>query len=134
MTQQETNKALALEAFDAAFNKKDPQAFERYWSPGYIQHSALVEPGREGLQKIIANRPPESRYENSLIMAEGDLVMLYGRFTGIGRPQNRIVCDIVRIENGYLAEHWDVIQDEVAKEQSKSGLPMFGSNLSEAGK
>ena len=131
MTQQEKNKELVLAAFEAAFNKRDPEAFERFWSPNYIQHSAHIEPGREGLRRIIESCPPELHYENSLIMAEGDLVMLHGRFSGIGIPQNWVVCDIARIENGLLAEHWDVIQDEVTKEQSRSGLPMFGDKFPE---
>jgi predicted SnoaL-like aldol condensation-catalyzing enzyme len=65
------------------------------------------------------------RYENALVVANGDYVMLHGRFTNIGQPANWIAADIVRIENGLLAEHWDVIQDEVTREDSQSGLPMF---------
>jgi len=57
------------------------------------------------------------RYENSLIMAEGDMLMLHGRFSGLGLPAKWIVVDIVRIENGLLAEHWDVIEDEVTREK-----------------
>jgi predicted SnoaL-like aldol condensation-catalyzing enzyme len=69
------------------------------------------------------------KYENSLIMAEDDMLMLHGRFSGLGLPANWIVVDIVRIENGLLAEHWDVIEDEVAREKSASGLPMFGATF-----
>ena len=73
--------------------------------------------------------PPESKYENSLIMAEGDMLMLHGRFSGLGLPANWIAVDIVRIENGLLAEHWDVIEDEVTREKSASGRPMFGATF-----
>jgi predicted SnoaL-like aldol condensation-catalyzing enzyme len=66
------------------------------------------------------------KYENSMIMAEGDMLMLHGRFSGLGLPANWIVVDIVRMENGLLAEHWDVIEDEVTREKSASGQPMFG--------
>jgi predicted SnoaL-like aldol condensation-catalyzing enzyme len=52
--------------------------------------------------------------------------MLHGRFRNVGRPANWVVADIVRIEDGLLAEHWDVIQDEATAEESQSGLPMFG--------
>jgi len=62
-----------------------------------------------------------------LIVAEGDMLMLHGRFSGLGLSANWIVVDIVRIENGLLAEHWDVIEDEVTREKSVNGLPMFGS-------
>jgi predicted SnoaL-like aldol condensation-catalyzing enzyme len=126
MTQTaEQLRALVLDAFDTLFNKRDYAAAERFWSPNYIQHSAHIEPGREGLFALVKASPPDMRYENALIVANGDYVMLHGRFTNIGQPANWIAADIVRIEDGLLAEHWDVIQDEATREDSKSGLPMF---------
>ena len=126
MTQTaEQLKALVLDAFDTLFNKRDYAAAERFWSPTYIQHSAHIEPGREGLFELVKASPPDMRYENALIVADGDYVMLHGRFTNIGQPANWIAADIVRIEDGLLAEHWDVIQDEATREESRSGLPMF---------
>ena len=118
-------KALVLDAFDTLFNKRDYAAAERFWSPTYIQHSAHIEPGREGLFELVKASPPDMRYENALTVADGDYVMLHGRFTNIGQPANWIAADIVRIEDGLLAEHWDVIQDEATREESRSGLPMF---------
>ena len=125
-TIQEKNKALVLDAFDTLFNKRDYQAAERFWSPNYIQHSAHIEPGRDGLFNLIRSTPDTLRYEHQLIVAEGDYVIVHGRFSGTGRPVAWIAADIVRIENDRLAEHWDVLQDEVTKAGSKSGLPMFG--------
>jgi predicted SnoaL-like aldol condensation-catalyzing enzyme len=119
------NKALVLEAFDTLFNKRDYAAAKRFWSPDYIQHSAHIEPGREGLFGLVKAAPSDMRYENALITANGDYVMLHGRFWNVGQPANWIVADIVRIEDGLLAEHWDVIQDEATRQESKSGLPMF---------
>jgi predicted SnoaL-like aldol condensation-catalyzing enzyme len=126
---QETNKALVLHAFDTLFNKRDYAAAEKFWSPNYIQHSAHIEPGREGLFNLIKSLPPTLKYESGTITAEGDFVIVHGRFSNFGLPMNWIAADIVRIENGLLAEHWDVIQDEATKEQSKSGNPMFGSDF-----
>jgi predicted SnoaL-like aldol condensation-catalyzing enzyme len=128
-TSQEKNKALVLEAFETLFNKRDYVAAERFWSPNYIQHSAHIAPGREGLFELVKAAPKELHYENALIVADGDYVMLHGRFSGIGQPVNWIVADILRLENGLLVEHWDVIQDEASREQSKSGLPMFGDKF-----
>ena len=124
-TQEERNKALVLEAFDTLFNRRDYAAAERYWSPNYIQHSAHIEPGRAGLFNLIKSIPPTLKYESGTIMAENDLVIVRGRFSGIGLPVKWITADIVRIKDGILVEHWDVIQDEATREQSKSGLPMF---------
>ena len=129
MTVQEKNKALALEAFETLFNKRDYTGAERYWSPDYIQHSAHIQPGREGLFDLIRNSPPTLKYELRLIAAEGDFVMMHGRFSGLGQPVNWIVVDILRIVDGILVEHWDVIQDEATQAQSKSGQPMFGDTF-----
>jgi predicted SnoaL-like aldol condensation-catalyzing enzyme len=109
------------------FNRKDFAAAEKFWSPNYIQHSAHIPPGRAGLFGLVKSAPPEMKYENSLIVADSDMSMLHGRFSGLGLPANWILVDIVRIENGLLAEHWDVIEDEVTREKSASGLPMFGT-------
>ena len=128
-TKEARNKALVLEAFDTLFNKRDYATAERYWSPKYIQHSAHIEPGREGLFDLVKSIPATLKYESSLIVAEGDFVILHGRFSGMGLPVNWIAADIVRMEDGILVEHWDVIQDEATKEQSKSKLPMFGSSF-----
>jgi predicted SnoaL-like aldol condensation-catalyzing enzyme len=122
------NKAFVLEAFDALFNRRDYAAAERFWSPDYIQHSAHIEPGRDGLFNLVKRLPPTLRYEPGTIVADSEFVIVHGRFSGF-QAVNWIVADVLRIKNGLLAEHWDVIQDEATKEQSKSGLPMFGSEF-----
>ena len=126
-TTSEENKTLVLQAFDTLFNKRDYVAAERYWSPNYIQHSAHIEPGREGLFSLIKSIPPTLKYEPGLIVAEGDFVIVHGRFSGHGQPKNWIAADIVRIVDGVLVEHWDVIEDEASRTESKSGRPMFGA-------
>jgi len=128
-TKQEKNKALVLEAFDTLFNKRDYVAAERYWSSHYIQHSAHIAPGREGLFNLIKSLPPTLKYEPGTIVSEGEFVIVHGRFSDFGAPVNWIAADIVRIQDGILVEHWDVIQDEATEEQSKSGAPTFGKTF-----
>ena len=123
------NKALVLEAFDTLFNKRDYASAERFWSPDYIQHSAHIAPGRDGLFNLVKGLPATLRYESGTIVAEDDFVIVHGRFSGFGAPVNWIAADIVRIQNGILVEHWDVIQDEATEEQSKSKRPMFGTTF-----
>jgi predicted SnoaL-like aldol condensation-catalyzing enzyme len=125
-TSPEQNKALVPEAFDALFSRRDCAAAERYWSDRYIQHSAHIESGRDGLFNLVGASPDALRHENQRILAEGDYAIAHGRFPGSGREAAWIAADIVRFEDGKLAEHWDVLQDEATKAQSKSGLPMFG--------
>ena len=126
MKNEEKNKALVLLAFDRLFNKRDYAAAERLWSPNYIQHSAHIPPGRDGLFNLVKGSPAALKYEHGFIASEGDIVLVHGRYSNTGLPANWIIVDIVRIENDLLAEHWDVIQDEATKQQSKSGAPMFG--------
>lgn len=125
----ERTKTMLLEAFDALFNRRDFVKAAEYWSESYIQHSAHIPPGRDGLFNLVRTLPNTSRYENDHIMVEGDWAMMHGRFSGNGAPRAWIACDILRIENGRLAEHWDVLQDEATQTESKSGLPMFGTSF-----
>jgi predicted SnoaL-like aldol condensation-catalyzing enzyme len=118
-----------LNAFDTLFNKRDYASAERFWSPRYIQHSAHISPGRDGLFGLVKGLPETLRYENHVAAACGDFVILHGRFSGHGLPAAWVVADIVRMEDRVLAEHWDVIQDDATQAQSRSGLPMFGDKF-----
>jgi predicted SnoaL-like aldol condensation-catalyzing enzyme len=120
---------LVLEVFDTLFNKRDYKVAERYWSANYLQHSAHIKPGRDGLFDLIRSSPETLRYEPGTIVAEGDYVIVQGRFTDTGRPKNWIAA-IVRVTDGLVAEHWDVLQDEATEAESQSGLPMFGTKFS----
>ena len=129
MSSQVEQVQIVLDAFDTLFNKRDYASAEHFWSPRYIQHSAHIAPGREGLFDLVKGLPATLRYENQFAAASGDVVILHGRFSGHGLPAAWVVADIVRMEGGVLAEHWDVIQDEATREQSRSGLPMFGDSF-----
>ena len=128
-TSPEQNKALVLKAFDTLFNRRDYEAAAGFWSDRYIQHSAHIAPGRDGLFDLVRSSPATLHYEHGLILAEGDFVIVHGRFSGNGRPAAWVAADVVRIEDGLLAEHWDVLQDEATETESKSGLPMFGDRF-----
>lgn len=83
---EEKNKALVLRAFDTLFNKRDYAKAEQFWSPQYIQHSAHIAPGREGLFDLIKSLPSTLKYEAGTIVAEGNVVIVHGRFSGFGPP------------------------------------------------
>jgi predicted SnoaL-like aldol condensation-catalyzing enzyme len=125
---KDKNKALVLEAFEVLFNRRDYAAAERFWSPGYIQHSAHIEPGRDGLFNLVKRLPPTLKHEPGTLVADGEFVIVHGRFSGF-QAVSWIAADILRIKEGLFVEHWDVIQDEATQETSKSGLPMFGDEF-----
>ena len=122
-------KRLSLKLSTRFSNKRDYVAAERFWSPNYVQHSAHIAPGRDGLFNLIKSIPPTLKYEPGVIVANEDFVIVHGRYSGFGQPVNWIVADILRIKDGILVEHWDVIQDEATEEQSKSGAAMFGKTF-----
>ena len=123
------NKEPVFTVFDTLFNKRDYATAEKFWSPSYIQHSAHIPPGRDGLFNLIKSIPPTLRYEPGEIVTENDLLIVHGRYSGIGQPANWIVAEIVRVKGGVLAKHWDVIQDEATRETSKSSHPRFGDRF-----
>jgi hypothetical protein len=84
-TTEESNKALVLEAFDTLFNKRDYKAAERYWSSNYIQHSAHIAPGRDGLFNL--SMPSTLKYESGRMVAENDYVIVHGRFSELEGPE-----------------------------------------------
>ena len=120
---------FVLRAFDTLFNRREYDTAATFWSPDYIQHSAHIPPGRDGLFNLVRAAPPEMRYENHVAAANGDYVLLHGRFVNNGRSRAWVAGDVIRVENGVIAEHWDTLQDEVTREESKSGQPMFGDRF-----
>lgn len=118
------NRALVLDAMTSLFQRHDASAVERLYAPNYIQHNPGIPQGREALQALVASMPAEVHYEPGLTVAEDDLVAIHGRIRGWAeKPQ--VVVDVFRIENGLLAEHWDVLQDEVPPDAALGGIAMF---------
>ncbi|KAJ3101947.1 hypothetical protein HDU97_000923 [Phlyctochytrium planicorne] len=120
----ETNKAMILEATSQLFIHRNISVLNQYWKPDYKQHNPAVPDGRDALAAIVPNLPAEFKYEIGLASAEGDLVWVHGRYTGWA-PKPLVAVDIYRVEYGQIAEHWDVMQEEVPANQTKSGRPMF---------
>ncbi len=119
-----TNKDLVKAAMTALFVDRDLTALERYWDPAYIQHNPRMPNGVDFFKAMIPSLGPNFRYEQGLVVAEGDIVIAHGRYVGWG-DKTMIGVDIFRIANGKLAEHWDVIQEEVPASASVSGNAMF---------
>lgn len=120
----EANKALVLAGIKGVFIDRDPSAVDRLFSADYRQHNPQIPNGPAAIKAVLGNLSRDFKYEPGLVMADGDYVSIHGRYTGWG-PKSMIAVDIFRVANGKIAEHWDVLQEEVLAAQSANGNSMF---------
>ncbi|MBX7484100.1 nuclear transport factor 2 family protein [Qipengyuania qiaonensis] len=106
------NKRLVLDAMTSLFQRHDASAVERLYAPDYIQHNPDIPQGREALRALVEALPEHVYYEPGMVIADENLVAIHGRIRG-WTEEPQIVVDIFRVEHGLLAEHWDVLQNEV---------------------
>tara|TARA_B100000378_G_scaffold278889_1_gene284160 strand:- start:1368 stop:2096 length:729 start_codon:yes stop_codon:yes gene_type:complete len=118
------NKKLVLEAMTSLFQRHDASAVQRLYARDYIQHNPDIPQGRDALQAIVAALPEHVYYEPGLVIAGDDLVAIHGRISGWAE-EPQVVVDIFRVEDGKLAEHWDVLQNDVPPASGADGRAMF---------
>jgi predicted SnoaL-like aldol condensation-catalyzing enzyme len=119
----ETNKEVALKVLKGAFIECDATVVDRYFSPDYVQNNPLIPSGSKAIAKLIPTLK-DLFYEIGMVVAEGDLVMVHGRYVGWG-PKPLVAVDIFNVKNGKVVEHWDVMPEEVPASATASGNPMF---------
>jgi predicted SnoaL-like aldol condensation-catalyzing enzyme len=118
------NKAIAIEAITGVFVRRDSEAPKKLFIADYKQHNPTIPNGSAAIPDLIRALPSNFKYEMGTVVAEGDFVMIHGRYTGWA-PKPMIAVDIFRIEDGKLVEHWDVMQEEVPPESTINGNAMF---------
>ena len=118
------NKALVLKAITGCFVDRDTSIPGKHFAPDYKQHNPTVPNGNAAIAGLLTALGPDFKYEPGMIVAEGEYVMIHGRYTGWG-PKPMVAVDIFRVVGGKLVEHWDVMQEEVPAELTKSGNSMF---------
>lgn len=124
-SEQEANKKLVSDAMHELFVTRNAEkAVRLYFGKPYLQHNPMIPDGADDLPKVVASLPADFKYEPGVIVADGDLVMIHGLYTGWG-PKPLVTVDIFRVKDGKLVEHWDVMQENVPAAQTKSGRPMF---------
>src|SRR5258707_10545934 len=123
-SQAEANKALVLAAITGVFVDRDPTVLDRLFSPNYRQHNPQIPNGPAAIKALMGSLTKDFTYQPGFVVAEGDLVMVHGRYVGWG-PKPMVAVDIFRVVDGKLVEHWDVMQEEVPASATASGNPMF---------
>ena len=118
-----SNKEIVLEVLKRTFVERDPTVVEQYFGASYKQHNPVIPDGPSAIAKMIPTLSALT-YEPGMAVADGDLVMVHGRYTGWG-PKPMVAVDIFRVAEGRVVEHWDVMQEEVPAADTASGRAMF---------
>jgi predicted SnoaL-like aldol condensation-catalyzing enzyme len=118
-----SNKEIVREVLKRAFIDRDPTVVEQYFGASYKQHNPVIPDGLMAIAKMIPTLTALT-YEPGMAVADGDLVMVHGRYTGWG-PKPMVAVDIFRVKDGKVVEHWDVMQEEVSAADTASGNAMF---------
>lgn len=116
-----TAKNLVLYATAELFGNRDLSAIGRHWAAGYIEHSTLAGPGLDGLREAAGSLPAGFRHKELRVLSEDELVVVHGLYHGLG-PVPVVGCDLWRVADDKIVEHWDARQPWV--EQSVSGHTM----------
>jgi predicted SnoaL-like aldol condensation-catalyzing enzyme len=120
----EDNKALVLAGIKGVFIDRDPTVLDRLFSDDYRQHNPQIPNGTAAIKALLGNLPADFKYQPGVAVADGDYVMVHGYYVGWG-PKPMVGVDIFRVASGKIAEHWDVLQEEVPASQSANGNSMF---------
>jgi len=120
----DANKALVLAGIKGVFIDRDPTVLDRLFSHDYRQHNPQIPNGRDAIKALLGKLSADFKYEPALVVSEGDYVTIHGRYVGWG-PKPVVAVDIFRVADGKIAEHWDVIQEEVPAAQSANGNSML---------
>ena len=125
-TTTDANKALVLAGIKGVFIDRDPTVLDRLFSDSYKQHNPQIPNGAAAIKALLGKLAADFKYEPGLVVAEGDFVTIHGRYFGWG-PKPMMAVDIFRVANGKLAEHWDVMQEEVPAAHTVNGNRMLTS-------
>jgi predicted SnoaL-like aldol condensation-catalyzing enzyme len=118
------SKALVLAGIIGVFIDRDPTVLDRLFSDDYKQHNPQIPNGTAAIKSLLQNLSRDFEYRPGIVVSDGDYVMVHGRYVGWG-PKPIIGVDIFRVAGGKIAEHWDVLQEEIPAEQSVNGNNMF---------
>nr|WP_294947528.1 ester cyclase [uncultured Mucilaginibacter sp.] len=123
-TQLSLNKKMVAEFYQEFFGDKNISALDKYLADNYIQHNPVLPDGKEALRQgatLWFKGAPKTKIDIQHLSADGNLVYIHTK-SKMGDKVSSVI-DIFRIENGKIAEHWDVIQD--VPEKSANAHPMF---------
>jgi|SRR5450432_132266 predicted SnoaL-like aldol condensation-catalyzing enzyme len=124
LNQTISNKKMVADFYQELFGDKNAGAIDKYIGDTYIQHNPSLPDGKDALKQGVAvwfKGQPKDTVDVKHLGADGNLVYIHTK----SKMGNKTfsVLDIFRVENGKIAEHWDILQEVPAK--SANTHPMF---------
>jgi predicted SnoaL-like aldol condensation-catalyzing enzyme len=121
-----------LAATAGLLDDRDLGSIDKYFGPVFVQHSAFVGDGLDGLREFASGLASQFRYERARVLSQGDVVALHGRYEGIGAGP-LIAWDLYRVADGRIVEHWDGRQAEVTETASGHSMLDGPTEVTEPG-
>ena len=116
-----------IQLFYVEDNPRD--GFMSWMHPDYIQHNPNAPTGRDAtlamMESSLARLPELSHEVKRVIWGDADLVAIHFHFKYERDTRGHSVVDILRIDGGYIREHWDVIQEVPDPASAKNSNGMF---------
>ena len=123
--QEEANLRLVANMYEDVLKPLDSARVDDYFPPGYIQHNPMAATGSAGLKAFLdwaRSTNPDAEHHVKRLFADGDVVIAHVHLTINPEERGNAVVDIFRIENGLIAEHWDVAQPVPAESANQNGM------------
>ena len=123
--QEQANLHLVRQMYEQVLQRLDPAPVDRFFHPGYVQHSPMAATGAQGLKEFLEwarRRSPAAEHRIKRMFADGDHVIVHVHVVINPGDRGNAVVDIFRIEGGLIAEHWDVGQEVPARAANDNGM------------
>ena len=120
-----TNREIVIEFINEVFNAHDLTGLDKYMRDDYMQHSVEAADGKEGFKEFCRGFFKLDPYMDvKKVFESGDTVAVFFKCSFNNGHAAKVV-DIYRLEDGKLAEHWDVVQQLDENDASINGRGSF---------
>lgn len=127
MTKQEKNIEVIKRFYDEVFNAHDVSNIDEFMRDDYMQHNPTAEDGKEGFIKFTQfffTLKPKMEI-HKIFANDEDEVCVFFKCTCEANGMINKVCDIYRLVDGKLAEHWDVVEHDIGNVKTVNGRGLF---------
>ncbi|MWV60543.1 hypothetical protein GRS92_17065 [Rathayibacter sp. VKM Ac-2754] len=108
-TEEESNRVLAVNAYDTLFRDQDVSILDTAFDPAYLQHNPVAPNGTEALKSLFSGSATFPPQESVVSLGDGDLVWTFSQSVGAEPGDPVLAADVFRVDDGLIREHWDVV-------------------------